>query len=95
MNFNEALFHPKFRKDLKSLPKEFIPKVEETIDSICKSPFSCDKLKGELSDIYRAKIFFKNNEYRLAFTIQNNSIVFIMIAKRESFYETLKRRFAK
>jgi len=90
-------YHPKIKNDLKkidiSTQKEFInihrPKIVE-------NPNIAELLTGDLNEIH--SYHFKKNkvEYRVCYIVdqKSNTIYFIMIGKRESFYESLKRRLS-
>ena len=91
-------YHPKIKKDLKLIDKSVINEIKkEHIDKIFIAPYKCNELKGELSGI-RAYHFKKNKtEYRICFFINEeiNTLYFLMIGKRENFYELLKQRLNK
>jgi mRNA-degrading endonuclease RelE of RelBE toxin-antitoxin system len=88
----ESKFHPAFKKDLKSIPIEVIQKLQRKIDDILLNPFTFSKLHGELKEISKSEIKHMGVEYRLAFTILENTVVLLMFNKRERFYDYLRRR---
>lgn len=89
----KILFESSFRRDLKKLPQNIIEKSKLLIEEISKSPLNYEKLSGNLNDVFKCKFKVSQVEYRIAFTVQNNNeIIFLMIAKRENFYNLLKKR---
>lgn len=88
-------YHPQVKKDLKAIDKPVIKDIKEKhILNIINNPFLGDALSGEFSGIY--SYHFKKNsvDYRISYVINKeaNIILFLMIAKRENFYDILKRR---
>ena len=88
----QAVFHPAFKRDIKNLPAQLLDKLNKSIDEILINPFRFDRLKGELKEISRTRIRHLGVEYRLAFYIQKEIVVFLMISTRENFYDYLRRR---
>ena len=88
-------FHPKFRSDLKKLEKNIIKEIKDIhLPKILKDPFLYDKLKGNLSQVRSYHFKSKKVEYRIAYTIEDKEIIFyLMVAKRENFYNKLTKRF--
>jgi mRNA-degrading endonuclease RelE of RelBE toxin-antitoxin system len=89
---HEALFHPAFKRDIKKLPHQLLDKLYKSIDEVLSNPFRFDRLKGELSEIFKINVHFLGVEYRLAFYIQKETVVFLMFSSRENFYDYLRRR---
>jgi mRNA-degrading endonuclease RelE of RelBE toxin-antitoxin system len=89
---HKAAFHPAFKRDIKNLPVRLLDKLNKSIDEILVNPFRFDRLKGELKEISRTRIRHLGVDYRLAFYIQNEIVVFLMISARENFYDYLRRR---
>ncbi|MFH1195671.1 MAG: type II toxin-antitoxin system RelE/ParE family toxin [bacterium] len=85
-------YHPAFKKDLKNIPVEVILKLQKKIDNVLQNPFAFVKLHGELNEISKTEIKHMGVEYRLAFTVIEDTVVFLMFKKRERFYEYLHRR---
>ncbi len=94
MKIFKEKFHPKIKSDLKKLDKGVVVSIREKhLDTILKDPYKNNKLKGSLSLLY--SYHFKENatEYRIAYEIIDNEILFyLMIAKRENFYKKIKTR---
>jgi mRNA-degrading endonuclease RelE of RelBE toxin-antitoxin system len=88
----QALFHPAFKRDIKNLPARLLDKLNKSIDEVLINPFRFDRLKGELSEISKIKIRHLGVEYRLAFYVQKEIVVFLMFSTRENFYDYLRRR---
>lgn len=91
-------YHPKVKNDLKKIDK---PVQKEFIDihrpKILEDPeISSEELTGDLAGIYSYHFRKNKIEYRASYFIDFSKkiIYFIMIAKRERFYETLKRRLS-
>ncbi|KAF0148580.1 MAG: hypothetical protein FD143_2865 [Ignavibacteria bacterium] len=89
---HKAAFHPAFKRDVKNLPLLLIEKLKNRLDEIQINPFSYEKLKGKLNEISKIEVRHLGVEYRLAFYVQKDSVVFLMFSKRENFYDYLKRR---
>jgi len=65
------------KKILSLFPKELIIAVKQAIDLISQNPTLQEKLKGELSEIYKYKIYFQKTQYRIAYILEENRIVFL------------------
>ena len=93
MEFRE-LFHPRFKSDIKKLDKSVAKEVKtKHLDIIIEDPLKYSKLTGRLSDIYSYHFRQNRVEYRIAYEITNEKIIFYyMIAKRENFYQKLEMR---
>ncbi len=87
-------FHPKIKSDLKKIDKHIVKKIHSYhLNNILKDPLRYETLKGILSNIH--SYHFKENsvEYRIAYEVTNDKIIFYyMIAKRENFYKKIKNR---
>ena len=88
----QAAFHPAFKRDIKNLPTQLLEKLNKSIDEILIDPLIFDRLKGELREISKIKIRHLGVEYRLAFYVQKEIVVFLMFSTRENFYDYLRRR---
>lgn len=89
---HQAAFHPAFKRDIKNLPTQLLDKLNKSFDEVLINPFRFDRLKGELREISKTKIRHLGVEYRLAFYIQKEIVVFLMFSTRENFYDYLRRR---
>jgi len=89
---HQAAFHPAFKRDIKNLPTQLLDKLNKSIDEVLINPFRFDRLKGKLKEISKTKIRHLGVEYRLAFYIQKEIVIFLMISTRENFYDYLRRR---
>ncbi|MDP1994103.1 MAG: type II toxin-antitoxin system RelE/ParE family toxin, partial [Ignavibacteria bacterium] len=74
------------------LPGQLLDKLNKSFDEILIDPFRFDRLKGELKEISKTKIRHLGVEYRLAFYVQKDVVVFLMFSTRENFYDYLRRR---
>ena len=92
--FNEE-FHPKIKSDLKKIDRGVVKKIKSLhLDNILSNPYKYEMLKGNLSNLY--SYHFKENlvEYRIAYEIRDDVIIFYyMIASRENFYKKVENRF--
>ena len=89
---HQAAFHPAFKRDIKNLPMQLLDKLNKSFDEVLINPFRFDRLKGELREISKTKIRHLGVEYRLAFYVQKEIVVFLMFSTRENFYDYLRRR---
>lgn len=89
---HQAAFHPAFKRDIKNLPPQLLDKLNKSFDEVLINPFRFDRLKGELREISKTKIRHLGVEYRLAFYVQKEIVVFLMFSTRENFYDYLRRR---
>lgn len=90
----KSFFHKGFLKDLKKLPRRVFTHADELTLKIAEYPYCSEKLSGNLNFIFRHKFRVDKVDYRLAYTVneEEKSIHFLMIQKRERFYEQLKNR---
>ena len=87
-----ALFHPGFKKDIKRMSSKIKEELKDLIQKIKEEPTDAEQLSGNLTGIYRRKIVVENVDYRLSYTIEKDSIVFLMFKTRENYYKYLERR---
>jgi len=88
----QAAFHSAFKRDIKNLPPQLLDKLNKSLDTVLINPFRFDRLKGKLSEVRKTKIRYLGVEYRLAFYIQEEIVIFLMFSTRENFYDYLGRR---
>jgi addiction module RelE/StbE family toxin len=90
-------YHPKIKTDLKKLEKAVVKEIYDIhIDKILGEPDVAEKLHGSLEG-FLSYHFRKNRvDYRIAYTIEENrkAVYFLMIGKRENFFDILKRRLS-
>ena len=93
MNFKEE-FHPKIKSDLKKIDKFVVKRIKEFhLNKILENPYNNPSLKGNLSNVYSYHFRENRTEYRIAYTIKDNVIIFYyMIASRENFYKMVGNR---
>jgi addiction module RelE/StbE family toxin len=88
-------YHPQVKKDLKKIDKSFQLEIKDFhISKILKDPYIGDELTGDLAGI-RSYHFKKDRvQYRISYIIDETKEIvnILMIGKRESFYDILKRR---
>ena len=90
----EKKFHPKIKSDLKKLDKQIIKKIKNIhIQNIAKNPYNYPKLKGNLSNFFSYHFRENKVDYRIAYEIiDQNIVLYLIIAKRENFYNHLLKR---
>jgi mRNA-degrading endonuclease RelE of RelBE toxin-antitoxin system len=92
----ELRFHPKVDKEL----GKFFTEIRKVIrykyfPDIANDPRKSGKpLKGTLKGFWSKDFIYEGVSYRIAYEIDDkeNVVYVLMIGKRESFYERLKRR---
>ena len=88
-------YHPRIKKDLRKIDKSVGSEVRDFhIPKILSDPHIADDLTGELSGISSYHFKKEKVEYRISYIIDEvqKIVYFLMIGKRESFYEILRRR---
>lgn len=90
----KSFFHPAFNKDLKKLPKSVFSHADKLTLKIADAPYCSEKLSGDLNFIFRHKFRVDKVDYRLAYIVDEieKSVTFLMVKKRERFYEQLRNR---
>lgn len=91
------VYHPKVKSDLKKLDKPVVKDIHDIhLDFILDKPLAGERLYGELEEVFSYHFRKNKADYRIAYTVDDEKkiVYFIMIAKRENFYETLKRRLS-
>jgi len=88
-------YHPKVKKDLKKIDKSVESQVKvHHIPNILRDPFIADDLTGDLTGIRSYHFKKEKVQYRISYIVDEvqNVVYILMIGKRESFYEILRRR---
>ncbi|MCK5808831.1 type II toxin-antitoxin system RelE/ParE family toxin [bacterium] len=82
-------FKESFRKDFRSIPKQYHKIIYKKIEALKENPKMGSKLKGNLG-IFRR---FKVGSYRVAYQYKETKLIVLMIkvGARKDFYEKLKR----
>ena len=88
-------YHPRVKRDLRKIDKPVESEVKDIhIPRILHDPYVADNLSGDLEGI--SSYHFKKGkvQYRISYIVdEEKKVVYIlMIGKRESFYEILRRR---
>ena len=65
-------------------------RIQKEIDTLLKDPYNNPPLKGTLKHIRSHHFYFQRNQFRIAYSIEDDVIV-VLIASRENFYEKLER----
>ncbi len=86
-------YHPQVKKDLKKLASHIRKEIQNKhIPAIISDPAIGEPLTGDLNGIQSYHFTIAKQQFRISYTIYNNTIFILMIGKRENFYITLKRR---
>jgi len=92
----ELRFHKKVDKELKNLPIEVRRKIKNYyFPRLAEEPHSAGiPLLGGLSEFWRLDFKMMRTDYRIAYEVDDreNAVYVLMVGKRESFYERLRRR---
>ena len=94
MSYKDA-YHPRVKADLKKLDKPVVKEIHNIhLDNLLGNPFAGESLYGDLEGIFTYHFRKNKVDYRIAYTVDDEKkvVYIIMIAKRENFYEILKRR---
>ena len=88
-------YHPRVKRDLKKIDKSVKSEVKNIhIPRILHDPYVAGDLSGDLAGI--SSYHFKKGkvQYRISYIVAEEAkvVYILMIGKRESFYETLRRR---
>ncbi len=90
-------YHPRVKSDLKKRDKSIVREIYDIhLENILHEPYRGEKLQGDLEDV--SSYHFRKNkvDYRIAYSIEEvkNIVYFLMVGKRENFYEILRRRLS-
>lgn len=83
------------RKDIKRLSHEVVKEIETIhFKNIRENPFQAQELGYGFQGLSSYHFSMKGTSYRIIYEVfeKDELVVVIMIGKRESFYEKLKRR---
>jgi len=91
----KIIFHKKFQKFIKKLKDaDFKSKIKEEVDWVIQNP-----QKGKLLEhpfrkykIQRIRFFYQSQEIRIAYALNKNELVFLLISYRENFYKKLRKQ---
>lgn len=86
---------PSARRSLKKLPHQIRLELVEATKILETNPYAGEKLSGALNFLYSFHFKSGNIEYRVAYTIDQESKMIILhfAHTRENFYEKLRRLF--
>jgi addiction module RelE/StbE family toxin len=88
-------YHPRVKKDLKKLDARIRDEIKTThIPAILSDPAVGETLVGDLAGIHSYHFKIANQQYRIAYVVseEEETVFILMIGKRESFYQILRRR---
>jgi len=91
----KAEYHPRVKKDLKKIDPQICKKIRAThIPKLLNNPEIGQELTGDLHGTLSYYFIISKQQFRVAYIVDNSKkICFIqMIAKRENFYNLLKKR---
>jgi len=92
----EDRYHPAVKKDIRKIDATARKDIKaEWIPRLLADPYCGEELTGSLSGIHSFHFKIQRVDYRIAYRIKKNEhiVEVLMIGKRESFYEILRRRF--
>ena len=92
--FNER-YHPAVKKDLRKIDAGIREKIKnEWIPKLLSEPQKGNELTGPLTGIHSYHFKVGKRHYRIAYVIEKDDLIInvLMIAKRESFYQILRKR---
>jgi addiction module RelE/StbE family toxin len=90
-------FHPKVKSDLKGLDKAAKKDIYNFhIEKILEDPYGSEKLHGNLVGFFSYHFRKNKIDYRVVYAVEEEKkiVYFLMIGKRENFYDFLKRRLS-
>lgn len=92
MSYNFRIKTPA-KKYIKKIREKQLKKLyEEAFVTILNQPYTSGDLKrGDLAGIFVYSFFYQKTEYRLAYVIENDIVVFLLAGTHENFYRELKR----
>ena len=88
-------YHPKVKKDLKKIARHIQKTIKDIhIPAILANPTIGEALIADLAGIRAYHFRVANLGYRIAYVVseEEKRVYILMIGKRESFYDILKRR---
>lgn len=90
-------YHPKVKSDIKKLDRDVVKELFSVhIEKILRDPYTEERLHGDLEGVFSYHFRKNKVDYRVAYAIEDAEMIvyILMIGKRESFYEILKRRLS-
>ena len=88
-------YHPGVKRDLKKLDKGVVREIYDIhLENILQEPCRGEDLHGDLEGVSSYHFRMNKVDYRIAYSIEEdkNIVYFLMVGKRENFYEILRRR---
>jgi addiction module RelE/StbE family toxin len=96
MSYKDS-YHPKIKSDLKKIDISASREIKAVhLDKILNNPYAAEQLYGNLAGVWSYHFRKNNVDYRISYSIDETqkAVYFLMIGKRENFYEILRRRLA-
>lgn len=83
------------KKYIKKIRNKQLKKMyEEAFAAVLQDPYiSGDMKRGDLAGIFVYSFSHQKTEYRLAYIIEENMVVFLLAGTHENFYQELKRHW--
>ena len=88
-------YHPQVKSDIEKLNRIVAREIHDKhLERILLDPLAHDKLHGNLDGVISYHFRMNKVDYRIAYSVEESEqiVYFLMIGKRENFYEILKRR---
>ena len=82
----KILYHKNIKKDLKGLDKSMIDAFIKIVENrISENPFSGERLKGKLKDIWK----YRTGNYRILYSIRQDllTVLVLRIRHRKNVYD--------
>jgi mRNA-degrading endonuclease RelE of RelBE toxin-antitoxin system len=89
-----VIFHRGFQKFVAKLKnKKLVTLIKEEVDKIIEDPSSGKLLEQPFRKYLVKSVRFSHdkNSYRIAYTLNEDELVFLLIDSRENFYKKLER----
>jgi len=85
----------KYNRIKKKLPLPLRSQINLIEDEIALNPYSSERKKGDLKEVFVKKFCLLGEEYLLAYKVneREREVIFLAIGGHENFYRDLKRYF--
>jgi mRNA-degrading endonuclease RelE of RelBE toxin-antitoxin system len=90
----KILFHKKFQKFIRKIKnKELFSLIKNEVDKIIKEPSSGKILEHPFRKYHILSVSFSydKNSFRIAYILNKDELIFLLIDSRENFYKKLER----
>jgi mRNA interferase RelE/StbE len=86
------VYLPSFNREVKKIDKLLKKRVKEEVELLITDPSKGEELTGDLQGFQSYHLKYNQVQYRIAYKVEGEDIVFIKFGKRENFYKELKQR---